>query len=73
MLFIPKTDNYLKFLTDNEVKYFVFINFGECFKSTKEKLHSKLCREQNFRKVTESLYIFLTTPDEVGKYANAIA
>ena len=33
-----------------------------------EKLYSKLCEEENIRKVAESLYIFLTTPDEVEKY-----
>ena len=32
------------------------------------KLYSKLGEEQNLRKVAELLYIFLITPDEVGKY-----
>ena len=27
MLYIPKIDDYLKILTDEEVKYFVAINF----------------------------------------------
>ena len=31
--------------------------------------YSKLSEEQNLRKVAESLYIFLATPDEVEKYA----
>ena len=31
-------------------------------------MYSKLNEEQNFRKVAESLYIFLTTPDEVEKF-----
>ena len=35
----------------------------------KENLYSKLKKEQNLIKVVESLYIFLTTPDEVEKYA----
>ena len=52
MLYIPKIGDYLKIMTDDEVKDFVVINFGEYF-----------------RKVVESLYIFLTTPDEVEKYA----
>ena len=56
MLSIPKIDDYLKILTDEEVKDFVAINFSEYFKSTEE--------EQNLRKVAKSLY-FLTTPDEV--------
>ena len=35
MLYIPKIDNCLKILTDNEVEDFAVINFGEYFKSTK--------------------------------------
>ena len=51
-MYVPKIGDYLKIMTDDEVKDFVVINFGEYF-----------------RKVAESLYIFLTTPDEVEKYA----
>ena len=40
MLYTPKTDDYLKILTDEEVKDFIAINFSEHFKSTKEKLYS---------------------------------
>ena len=72
MLYIPKTDDYLKNLTDEEVKDSLAINFTEYFKSTREKLYSKLSEEQNLRKFAESLYIFLTTPDEVEKYANTM-
>ena len=64
MLYIPNIDNYLKILTDAEVKDFAAINFSECLKSTKEK--------QNLRKVAKSLYIFLTTPDEIEKYVQLI-
>ena len=71
MLYIPRTDDYLKILTDEEVKDFVAINFSEYFRSTKEKLYSKLSEEQNYRKVAKLLYIFLTTPDEVGKYGQS--
>ena len=46
MLYTPKIDNYLKILTYKEVKDFVVINFSEYFKSTREKLHSKLNEEQ---------------------------
>ena len=60
MLFIPKTDGYLKILTDEEVKDFVAINFGEYFTSIRE--------EQNLRKVAKLVYIFPKTPDEVEKY-----
>ena len=34
-----------------------------------KKLYSKLNEEQNLRKVPKLLYIFLTTPDDVEKYA----
>ena len=67
MLYISKMtsqSSYLKVLTDEEVKDFVVINFGEYFKPTREKLYSKLSEEQNL----DSLYIFLTTLDEVEKY-----
>ena len=43
MLYFPKIDDYLKILTNEEVKDFVAINFNEYFKSTRE--------EQNLRKV----------------------
>ena len=68
MLCVPKTDDYLKILTKDEMKYFVVINFSQHFKSAREKLCSKLSEEQSLRKVAESFYIFLTTPDEVEKY-----
>ena len=63
MLYIPKIDVYLKILTDEEVKDFVAINFSEYFKSLRE--------EQNIRKNAKSLYIFLTTSDEVEKYVQS--
>ena len=62
-MYIPKIDDYLKILTDEEVKEYVVINFSEYFKSIRE--------EQNLRKITKSLYIFLTTPDEVEKYVQS--
>ena len=60
MLYFPKIDDYLEILTDEEVRDFLAINFSEYSKSISE--------EQNLRTVTKSLYIFLTTPDEVEKY-----
>ena len=42
MLYIPKICDYLNILTGKEVKDFVVIKFGEYFKSTKDKLYSKL-------------------------------
>ena len=67
MLYIPNIGDYLKILTDYEVKDFVAITFSEYFKSTREKLYSKLIEDQNLREVAKSLYIFLTTSDEVEK------
>ena len=69
MLYISKTGDYLKILTDDEVKTFVAINFSEYFKSTRKELYFSLNEEQNLRKVVKWLYIFLTTPDGVEKYA----
>ena len=54
MLYIPKIDEYLEILTDEEVKDFAVINFSESIKE-----------ERNLRKVAKSLYLFLATPDEV--------
>ena len=71
MLYIPKIDDYLKILTNEEVKDFVAIIFSEDFKSTREKLYSKVSEEQSLRKVAKSLYIFLTIPDEVEKYVQS--
>ena len=51
MLYIPKIDDYLKILTDDEVIDFVVINLSKYFKSTKKKeLYSKLSEEENLRK-----------------------
>ena len=37
MLYIPNIDDYLKFLTNEEVKDFIAINFSECFESIRDK------------------------------------
>ena len=63
MLHIPKIDDYLKVLAHEEVKDFVAMNFNKYFKYVRE--------EWNLRKVAKSLYIFLTTPGEVGKYVQS--
>ena len=68
MFCIPKIGDYLKLFTDEEVKELVAIIFSRYFKATIEKFYSKLKEEQNLRKFAESFYIFLTTPDEGGKY-----
>ena len=52
MLHIPKIDDCLKFLTDEEVKDFLVMDFSEYFKSIR--------KEQNLRKVAKWLNIFLT-------------
>ena len=67
-MYIPKIDDYLKILTDDEVKNVVAIHCSEYFKSTREKLHSRVSEEQNLRKGAGSLYIFLSTSDEAKKY-----
>ena len=63
MLNIPKMDDYLEILTDEEVKDFAAIDFREYFKSIRE--------EQLLIEVAKSLYNFLTTPDEVERYGQS--
>ena len=58
MLYIPKINNYLKILTDDEVKDFIAINFTEHFKSTGEKLYSKLNEEQILEKLLNCILSF---------------
>ena len=48
MLYISKIGDYLKILTNDEVKDFVVINFSKYFKSTGTELHSKLSEKQNY-------------------------
>ena len=61
MLCIPKIDDYLEILADQELKDFAAINLNilKYFKSIREEL--------NLRKIAKLLYIFLTIPDEVEK------
>ena len=59
MFYIPKIDEYLKIVTDEEV----VIDFSEYFKSIRE--------EQNLREAAKLLLIFLTTSNEVTKYAQS--
>ena len=68
MFYIPKIGDYLKLFTDEEVKELVAIIFSRYFKATIKKFYSKLKEEKNLRKFAEPFYIFLTTPDEGGKY-----
>ena len=63
MLYIPKIDDYLELLTDEEVEDFVVINFIEYFKS--------IINKPNLKKVTKWLYIFLTSPEEADKYVQS--
>ena len=51
MLYIPKIVDYLKILTDDQVKPFVAIDFSEYFKSTRKKLYSKLIENKILEKV----------------------
>ena len=50
---------YLKISTDDEVKDFVVITLGEYFKPVKEKLHSKLNKEQNLENLLNHFISFL--------------
>ena len=63
MLYISKIDDYLKILSYEEVKEFLAINFREYFKSIRE--------EENLSKAAKSLFIFLTTHDEVNNYVQS--
>ena len=44
MLSIPKIDDYLKILTDKEVRIYIATNVKEYFKSTREEQNSLLNR-----------------------------
>ena len=63
MLYIPKIDDYLEILNDEEVKDFLAIKFSEHFTPIRE--------EKNLRKVTKLPCIFLTTPGQVEKYVQS--
>ena len=56
MLSVPKIDNYLEILTNEEVKHFAAISFSE---SIREVFLRKV------RKVAKLLYFFLTMHDKV--------
>ena len=58
MLYIPKIDDYLKILTDEEVKDFVAINFSKYFKSTREKLYCKLSENKILEKLLNRFIFF---------------
>ena len=50
-------------MSDEEVKVFIAINASKYFGSIRE--------EEKIRKVAKSLFIFLTTPDEIEKYVQS--
>ena len=50
-------------MSDEEVKVFIAINASKYCGSIRE--------EENIRKVAKSLFIFLTTPDEIEKYVQS--
>ena len=64
MYYIPKIGDYLKVVTNNEVKEFLVINFDEYFNSTREKL--------NFNQVRNIILERCGTSNEVHKYAEAM-
>ena len=71
MLYISKIGDYSKFLTDDEVKDFVGINFSEYSKSSRGKLYSELSEQQHLRKIVKSLYIFLIIANETEMQSNS--
>ena len=56
MFYVPKINDFLEVLTNEEKKDFVAIKFSEYFKSIRE--------EKNLRKTAKSLYIFLTITND---------
>ena len=60
-MYIPTISDYLKILTDEEVKYFAIINFGECFKFRREVLYSKLGEEKIVQKLLNNFILFSNT------------
>ena len=59
MLYIPKIDDYLEIVTDEEVKNFVVKNFNE-----------NIRKKENLRNGAKSLYVFLTTPNNYVHHYN---
>ena len=64
MLHKPKIADYLKILTDEDVKDFVVINIGKCFEKKKKKKISA--------KLLNCFILFLTTPAQVEIYVKLI-
>ena len=50
MLYMSNIADYLKILIDEEVKEFVVINFGGCFKTSRELLYPQLGKEKVLEK-----------------------
>ena len=66
MWYIPKIGEY--FINLDLWWSESLFNFDEYLKSSREKLYSKLIKKQTLRNIAESLYMFLTSPDEVEKH-----
>ena len=47
------------------MKNFGRLNFGDFFVSTRKKLYPILGQEENLKKIAESFYRSLATPDEM--------
>ena len=58
MLHIPKIDDYLETLTDEDVKDFAAINFSEYYKSARAKLYSKLSENKILEKLLNCFMSF---------------
>ena len=55
---MPKIADFLKILTHEELKVFVVINFGECFKSSREKLHSTVGEKKILEKLLNHFTLY---------------
>ena len=64
MLYIPRISDYLESLIDK--------NFGECLKSMREELYSKLDEDKFHWQFGEWLYTFLKYPDEVENFVELV-
>ena len=65
---MQKIADYLKILTD-EVKDFAVINFGECFKSPREVLHSELDQEKILENLLNRFILFY---QQLTKWENMV-
>ena len=69
MLYIPKIDDYLTILNDDEVKDFEILVTRLEYNCS---CRFQTSEEQSLGKFAELLYFFQTTPNEVEKYVQMV-